>query len=168
VNAFPQPQHSEDLPQLLLEVNLSPFIGEITLQEIEDLIQHQSIRFYYQDGQLVGFGAWVSITPDWVEIGPLYVAQNQQGHGTGRHITEDVIAWTQHLNQYAITRNPRMMKIFVQQGFEQVSFFRLPLAIQWFALRKLTPTKIMRFAAKFSPDPVMHLIKPAQASTKTD
>jgi GNAT superfamily N-acetyltransferase len=145
MNALPRPQNPEDLPQLLLEVNQSPFIGEITLQELEDLIQGQSIRFYYQDGQLVGFGAWVSIRPDWVEIGPLYVAQNQQGHGTGRHITEDVITWTQNLNQYAITRNPRMMKIFVQQGFKQVSFFRLPFAVQRFSLGKLTPTKLLRF-----------------------
>ena len=73
-----QPQSQADLDLLLAEVRPSPFIGQLTQQEIQTRIKDETIRFFYQDSELIGFGAWDNIDERWREIG-------MQQHTTDLH-----------------------------------------------------------------------------------
>ncbi|MBX3066566.1 MAG: GNAT family N-acetyltransferase [Anaerolineae bacterium] len=159
MNVLTEPRSTQELETILIEVNNSPHIGEITLEEMETFIQKNTIRFYYENEQFMGFGAWVIINAAWIEVGPLYVAQAARSHGIGRQITEDVIMQNKALNQYAVTRNPPMKHIFMQQGFRAVSLFRLPFVVQRFLVSKIRLRKLLRFASKRSPESVSHLIR---------
>lgn len=160
-------EHLRDrnLRELTEEINRSPHIGEITRQDLELLIAQHSIRFCYQDDVFVGFGAWMPIGGRWVELGPIYVAQEFRGQGLGKQITEGIIRQNRHLNQYAVTRNPAMKAIFIQNGFEPRPFFRLPFVVQRFIVGKLSVRKLLRFAAKRSPESIGHFVKIAPADT---
>src|SRR5256885_11779788 len=91
VEILSESKSEADVRALLQEVNRSGFIGEVTRQELEDYGREQTIRFFYQDGTLVGFGAWQKIDDQWREIGPLYASDKHRGKGIGKLIMDTLI-----------------------------------------------------------------------------
>ncbi len=150
----------EVLESLLEEANTSPFIGEIQLTEVQCLIDDQTIRFIYVDEACAGFGAWISINTEWDEVGPLFISEKFRGQGLGKHIIKAILTECQRHNTslYGVTRNPAVKHIFKKEGFQQIPLFKLPIAVQIFALRKLTPRKLLRYLQKSHPEPVSHFI----------
>lgn len=149
------------LATLLEEANSSPFIGEIQLAEVQSLIDDRTIRFIYVDAVCAGFGAWIRINAHWDEIGPLYVSEKFRGQGLGKQIIKAILEECQQhgTSLYAVTRNPAVKHIFKKEGFHQISLLKLPLSVQIFALRKLTPRKLLRFLQKSHPEPVSQFIR---------
>jgi GNAT superfamily N-acetyltransferase len=149
------------LEALLEEVNQSPFIGALSLAELQQLLAAETIRFTYVDDELVGFGAWVVINDQWAEIGPFYMVKRFRGQGLGKQIMEDVVVHVGNSgrNLYAVTRNTAVDKMLQGMGFRRIPIWRLPPRVLGFAMQKLGPRKLWGFFRKHSPGRMRHLIK---------
>ncbi len=149
------------LETLIVEANKSPFIGEIELGELQALIRVDTLRFIYSDDILAGFGGWMSVNAEWVEVGPFYVAEQFRGLGLGKAVIHLVVAQSQvgSRNLYAVTRNPAVKHLLNADGFQEISFVKLPLPLQAFAVRKLSLRKIIRLLQKSHPEPIAQLIR---------
>ena len=169
----PQPRQPADLQNLLDEVQHSPFIGEITPEEVERLRSIDAVRFFYDGDTLVGLAAWEVIGTGWAEVGPLYTAQAYRGHGLGSFMFDMVERM--HLdagrNMYGVTKNPQVMPMFVRRGYRQIGTLALPRAIQLHLLRRLSLRKLIQHARKLRPgDSLSHYVKmcdPDQAPRTT-
>ena len=156
----------ETLHALVAEANLSPFIGELQVNELIEMQHANAIRFMYVDGELVGFGGWVLIGDDWCEDGPFFVSGRFRGQGLGRQIIHAIIEQPDlsQRHQYAITRNPAVKAILRSEGFQQVSFLKLPSIVQLFLVRKINLRKISQFLRKRHPEPAAHFVRMQDAS----
>ncbi len=155
------PRSDADLRALLGEVQHSPFIGEITPDEVQSLARAGTIRFCYAGDVLAGFGAWITINDWWAEIGPVYTAVAYRGQGIG-WLMFDTVMDAQHpaRNLYGVTKNPVVKRMFEQRGFRQVSLPGLPLVLYGYLLRKLSLRKALHHARKFSRhDSVAHYVR---------
>src|SRR5258708_37558193 len=124
-----QPQSPADLDLLLEEVNTSPFIGQLTRQEIQTRMKDRTIRFFYQNDELVGFGAWDNIDHQWREIGPFYTLIKYRSKGLGAQIVEILVSLNTGKKLYAVTKNPTVKRPLVRLGFQPVAATALPWAI---------------------------------------
>lgn len=149
------------LETLLEEVNQSPFIGELSIAELQTMMAADTIRFTYVDGELAGFGAWLVINNQWVEIGPFYMAKRFRGRGLGKQIMADVVAHLDSMgkNQYAVTRNPSVEGMLATMGFRKTAFWRLPPHVLRHVVQKLRPRKLWGFFRKAAPGRMVHLVK---------
>lgn len=151
---------SEALTELLAEANQSPFIGDLRLDELEALRLGNTIRYIYVDGQLAGFGAWMPINADWVEIGPFFVSERFQGRGIGKGIIQLIVEACRksHFNQYAVTRNAAVKSILTRSGFEKVALMSLPMGVNLHLLSKLSLHKTIRFLRKPHSETIAHFV----------
>lgn len=155
-----RPKSNTELAKLLDEANQSPFIGYISLDELQTLIDVQTIRFVYEDDVLAGFGGWITINSNWVEIGPFFVSERFQGQGLGKFVINLVVDECNQRgnNQVAVTRNPAVKYLLAKVGYVEVSFLQMPLSLQWYVISKLSPSKLLRFLQKPVKEPIAHLI----------
>lgn len=160
IETIPTLHHAAELEALLEEANRSPFLGDISYGELQQLMAAASIRFTYVDGALAGFGAWERIDAAWDEVGPFYMLKAYRGRGLGKQIIVDVITHRQAAgrNLYAITRNPSVKGMLEGQGFRRVRGQQLPLPVGLHAVRKLRMRKLWQFVRKPSPGPMVHLL----------
>lgn len=149
----------EDRQALLDEVNNNPFIGQMSAKDMARLEAQKTIIFLYQDNHLLGFAAWEVINARWCEVGPFYVLDAYRQHGLGKDILQRVLDVTANYQQYIVTKNPIVKKAIVAFGFRQVSFWRLPWAIKFHLLRRLTPTRLLNLIRKFDLEPAVHYIR---------
>src|SRR5258708_23693282 len=154
-----QPQSPADLDLLLEEVRTSPFIGQLTQQEIQTRIKDQTIRFFYENGDLVGFGAWDDIDKHWREIGPFYTLIKYRGKGLGTQIVEILVNLNAGKKLYAVTKNPTVKKLLVRLGFQPVTVTALPWAIYRHLISRLSPGRLFHLVTKFSLDPVAQYVR---------
>jgi GNAT superfamily N-acetyltransferase len=157
-----QPKQQADVLMLLDEVQHSPFIGEISPDDIARLLHENAVRFFYDGDALAGLAGWHVIDGTWVELGPFYAAKAYRGQGLGSLIFDTVE--TMHRDAgfklYGVTKNPVVKRMFAKRGFRQVTLWALPRAVQVFLLRKLTPRWLLHHARKLRlGDAVSHFIK---------
>ncbi|HVO70829.1 MAG TPA: GNAT family N-acetyltransferase [Aggregatilineaceae bacterium] len=156
------PRSEADVALLLHEVSASPFIGQMTLQEVEHWLTAKTIRFFYQDVAMVGFGAWDNIDSDWCEIGPFYSLETFRGQGLGTQIVETLVTLNANSNLYAVTKNPIARKLFARLGFREVSVLALPWPVVRHLLSRVSFGRLVNLTRKLSLDPITHHIKGRQ------
>ena len=158
----PQPKRQSDVLALLSEMRNSPFIGEISADEIADLLRANSVLFFYDGDTLAALAGWEVIHAPWVEVGPFYTAKAYRGQGLGSFVfdtVEEIQRDTGH-KLYGVTKNPLVKRMFARRGYHQVRVWRLPRAIQRHLLRKLTLRKLLRHVRKLRfGDSVSHFVK---------
>jgi GNAT superfamily N-acetyltransferase len=158
----PQPKRQADVLTLLDEVRHSPFIGEISPDEITHLLRANAILFFYDDDTLVGLAGWNTIHGSWVEVGPFYTAQAYRGQGLGSFMFDTVekIHRDEKHKLYGVTKNPVVKQMFAKRGYHQVGIWTLPREIRLYLLRKLTLRKVLRHGRKLRfGDSISHFIK---------
>jgi GNAT superfamily N-acetyltransferase len=158
----PQPKRQADVLALLSEIQHSPFIGEISAEEIAYLLRANTVLFFYDGDTLAGLAGWEVIHAPWVEVGPLYTAKAYRGQGLGSFLFDTVEEMQRDAGHtlYGVTKNPLVKQMFVRRGYRQVSLWRLPRAIQLHLLRKLTLRKLVRHVRKLRfGDSVSHFVK---------
>ena len=153
------PKSEGDVARLLHEANASPFIGQVTPREVEHWRKANTIRFFYQDAVLVGFGAWDSIGSDWCEIGPFYSLESFRGQGLGTQIVSTLVTLNSNCNLYAVTKNPIARRLFARFGFHEVGVLTLPWPVVRHVLGRLSFGRLVNLTRKLSFDPVTHHIK---------
>ena len=153
------PKSEADVARLLHEVNASPFIGQLTTQEVDHGLKVKTIRFFYQDGDLVGFGAWDNISSDWCEIGPFYALEVFRGQGLGTQIVGTLVMLNLNQNLYAVTKNSIVRKLFAKFGFREVGVLVLPWPIVRHLLGRVSVARLLNLTRKLSFDPISHHIK---------
>jgi GNAT superfamily N-acetyltransferase len=157
-----QPKGQADVLMLLDELRHSPFIGEISADEIARLRRANTVLFIYDGDTLAGLAGWDVIHGSWVEVGPFYTAKAYRGQGLGSFMFDTVeeIHHDAGHRLYAVTKNPVVKQMFIKRGFHQVSIWTLPREIQLHLLRKLTLRKLFRHGRKLRfGDSVSHFIK---------
>src|SRR5258708_24598080 len=154
-----QPQSPADLDLLLEEVNTSPFIGQLTQQDIQTRMKNQTIRFFYQNGDLVGFGAWDKIDEQWREIGPFYTLIKYRGKGLGTQIVEFLVSLHVGKKLYAVTKNRTVKKLLVRLGFQPVTATALPWPIYAHLISRLTLGRLFHLVTKISFDPISQYVR---------
>lgn len=162
VEVTPQFQCEADVLTLLDELQHSPFIGEISPDEIARLLEAKTVRFFYDGDTLAGLAAWDVIHGPWVEVGPFYTVKAYRGQGLGSFMFDTVeeIHRDAECRLYAVTKNPVVKQMFIKRGFQQVSIWALPREIQVHLLRKLTLRRLLRHVRKLRfGDSVSHFIK---------
>jgi GNAT superfamily N-acetyltransferase len=162
IEVVSQPKNEADLSLLLDEVRASKFIGEITPGEVQELIEAQTVRFFYEGEILTGFGGWIRMSAHWSEIGPFYTVEAYRGRGLGRMMFDTVIDTNTKARHkmYGVTKNPIMKSMFDKNGFRRIPFWAVPPEVQLHLLHKLTFGKLIQFMKKFSwREPVAHYIK---------
>ena len=153
------PQSKADLDTLLQEVATSPYIGQLTPEEIEAHIKDHSIGFLYDDNELIGFGAWDNIGEDWREIGPFYALNKHRGKRLGAQIVESLIKLNSAKRLYLVTKNPIVKKLALRLGFHQVNARELPWPIYRHLISRITPSRIIQLVRKLSFEPVSQYIR---------
>ena len=153
------PRSKADLDLLLQEVAASPYIGQLTPQEIETHVKDRTIRFFYDNGELVGFGAWDNIGEDWREIGPFYALNKQRGKGLGTRIVESLVNLNSTKRLYMVTKNPIVKKLAVRLGFHKVGAGELSWPIYRHLISRLTLSRFIQLVRKLSLDPVSQYIR---------
>jgi GNAT superfamily N-acetyltransferase len=157
----PLPEQPGDFDLLVAELNASPHIGEITAAEMQAFIDDETIRFFYDESGLVGFGAWVEVNERWIEVGPFYVMDAYRGHGYGKPVVRHIIEINRGRHQYGITRNPAMKRLFEKNGFHPVSAPPAPVVVS--LIERLTLSRLRQWASKFTLEPVYHFVlEPAE------
>jgi GNAT superfamily N-acetyltransferase len=157
-----QPKRQVDILTLLDEVRHSPFIGEISPDEITRLLRANAILFFYDGDTLVGLAGWNVIHGPWVEVGPFYTAETYRGQGLGSLMFDTVerMHFDAGHRLYGVTKNPLVKQMFAKRGFHQVRVWTLPREIQLYLLRKTTIRKLLRHGRKLRfGDSVSHFIK---------
>ena len=156
------PITGHDVRTLLEEIAHSPFIGQLSVAEIDAFIQAGTIRFYYERQTLLGFGAWTPLSDRWVELGPIFISHRGRGRGLGS------LAFYSMINEraaegyklWAITKNPIIMHLFEKNGFKPVSMHHLPRPIKWHMIRRMNVRRILALITKFRPgETVRHYIQ---------
>ena len=153
------PRSSADLDALLAEVDETPFIAQLSVSELQRHISNNSARFFYDGETLAGFGAWQPISRTWVEIGPFFVMNQYRDRRLGRRVVETLLEATNAYNQYAVSMNPVVKRMFERLGFQPVGLLRLPLEVQLNLLRRLSPTRLLRLASRYTPGGTTHFIR---------
>ena len=156
------PKSEADVALLLHEVNASPFIGQLTPQEVEHWLKVKTIRFFYQGDALVGFGAWDNFGLDWCEIGPFFSRDIFRGQGLGTQIIGILVRLNGNRNLYAVTKNPIVRKLLPRFGFREVGVLALPWPVVRQLLSRVSFGRMVNLAQKFTPDPITHHIKSLQ------
>ncbi|MBI5957641.1 MAG: GNAT family N-acetyltransferase [Chloroflexi bacterium] len=158
-----QPKRQVDILMLLDEVKRSPFIGEISPDEITRLLREDAVLFFYEGDILAGLAGWNTIHGTWVEAGPFYTAEAYRGQGLGSLMFDTTVERLQRQaghKLYAVTKNPMVKLMFLKRGFHQVRIWALPRAVQVYLLKKLTPRRLLRHVRKLRfGDSVSHFIK---------
>mgnify|MGYP001195800512 CR=1 FL=1 len=162
VEVTPQPKREADVLALLDELQHSPFIGEISADEIARLLRANAILFFYDGDTLAGLAGWNVIHGPWVEVGPFYAAEAYRGQGLGSFMFDSVEAMQLQAGHklYGVTKNPVVKQMFAKRGFYQVKIWILPREVQVYLLRKLTLRKLLRHGRKLRlGDSSSHFIK---------
>jgi GNAT superfamily N-acetyltransferase len=162
IEATSQPKHQTDVLALLDEMQHSPFIGEISPDEIARLLHASSVLFFYDGDTLAGLAAWDVIDGTWVEVGPFYTAKAYRGQGVGSLMFDTVERTLSRGGHklYGVTKNPVVKQMFVKRGFHQVAIWTLPREVWLYLLRKLTFRRLLRHGRKLRfGDSVSHFIK---------
>jgi GNAT superfamily N-acetyltransferase len=158
----PQPKRQADVLALLSEMQHSPFIGEISAEEIAHLLRANTVLFFYDGDTLAALAGWEVIHLPWVEVGPFYTAKAYRGQGLGSFMFDTVEEIHRDAGHelYGVTKNPVVKQMFAKRGYHQVRVWWLPRAIQLHLLRKLTLRKLFRHVRKLRfGDSVSHFIK---------
>jgi GNAT superfamily N-acetyltransferase len=156
------PKRQTDVLTLLDEVQHSPFIGEISPNEIARLLRANAVLFFYDGETLAGLAGWDVIGGTWVELGPFYTAKAYRGQGLGSLIFDTVERMHRDEGHtlYGVTKNPVVKQMFAKRGFHQVGIWSLPREVQVYLLRKMTLRKLLRHVRKLRfGDSVSHFIK---------
>jgi GNAT superfamily N-acetyltransferase len=157
-----QPKRQADVLTLLDEVQRSPFIGEISPDEITRLLHANAILFFYDGDTLAGLAGWNVIHGPWVEVGPFYAAKAYRGQGLGSFMVDTVEKIHRDAGHklYGVTKNPVVKQMFAKRGYHQARVWTLPREVQLHLLRKLTLRKLFRHGRKLRlGDSVSHFIK---------
>jgi GNAT superfamily N-acetyltransferase len=157
-----QPKRQADVLMLLDELQHSPFIGEISADEITRLLHANAVLFFYDDDVLAGLAGWEVIGATWVELGPFYTAKAYRGQGLGSAMFDAVekIHHDAGHTLYGVTKNPVVKQMFTKRGFHQVRMWALPREVQVYLLRKMNLRKLLRHVRKLRfGDSVSHFIK---------
>jgi GNAT superfamily N-acetyltransferase len=158
----PQPKRQADVLALLSEMQYSPFIGEISAEEIAHLLRANTVLFFYDGDILAALAGWEMIHAPWVEVGPFYTAKAYRGQGLGSFMFDTVEEIHRDAGHklYGVTKNPVVKQMFAKRGYRQVRVWTLPRAVQLHLLRKLTLRKLLRHVRKLRfGDSVSHFIK---------
>jgi len=153
------PKSENDLNILLQEVNLSSFIGQLTEEELRQYITNRTIYFFYDDKEVVGFGAWEAINSEWTEIGPFYNLERYRGKGLGTLIVQHLVMVNAGKKLYAVTKNSIVKKMLVKFGFQNVSVLELPWPIYGHLMSKLSLSRLFNLGRKLSLEPVAQFIR---------
>jgi GNAT superfamily N-acetyltransferase len=157
-----QPKQEADALRLLDEVRRSPFIGEISSDELARLLRLNAVLFFYDGDTLAGLAGWDMIDEAWVELGPFYTAQAYRGQGLGSLMFDTVERMCRDAGHrlYAVTKNPVVKQMFMKRGFRQVRMWTLPREVQVHLLKKVTLRNLLLHVRKLSfRDSVSHFIK---------
>ncbi len=154
------PKSENDLDILLQEVNSSRYIGQLTKEEVRHFVANGTIRFFYEGNQIVGFGAWEAINPQWVEIGPFYNLEAFRGKGLGREIVRLLVTLNAGKRLYAVTKNAIVKKMMLKFGFRPVNALELPLPVYRHLISKISVARLLNLGRKLSLDPVAQYVKP--------
>jgi GNAT superfamily N-acetyltransferase len=162
VEVTPQPKREADVLALLDELQHSPFIGEISPDDLARLMDAETVLFFYDGDTLAGLAAWDVIHGSWVEAGPFYTVKAYRGQGLGSFMFDTVEEIHRDAGRrlYAVTKNPVVKQMFAKRGFHPVSLWTLPREIQLHLLKKLTLRKLLRHVRKLRfGDSISHFIK---------
>lgn len=140
MDVLAQPKSPVHILELLKEVNTSRFIAPIDYDELQNL---KTARYFYVGDELVGFGIWLPIDRDWVEIGPFYVALSHRGQGYGKSIVQTLIDFNAGRKLYAAARNPIIERVLERFGFTSVSVINLPAPVRGYLLDKVTLERVL-------------------------
>lgn len=157
-----RPRSKQEAEQLIEEVNESNYIGHFSEDDMEELIESDSIRFFYDeaDDELVGFGAWEEIDEEWVEVGPFFTRLKFRGQGMGRFMIDTVFELNRRRNLFAVTKNDLIRKMFTRHGFSTVALVDLPRAIILHQWRRMTLRRMWNLIAKFRFQRTSYLVRP--------
>jgi hypothetical protein len=156
------PRQFSDVEEALEEVKQNKFIGQVTPEEIQKYIKNDTIRFFYEDGIFMGFGAWQKISKEWREIGPVYIMERAREKGVARQIVDEMFAINAPYHLYLISKNPVIFHMANRYKFQQVATSKLPTPIKLYLLKKISPRRIVSLITKYSADPAKHFIRPVQ------
>jgi|GEM_PF-2624232 GNAT superfamily N-acetyltransferase len=157
-----EPRNQADKQALLQEVNESPFIGQMTLHELDHHIERKSILFFYEEDTLSAFSAWIPFAKDWVELGPFFTREAYRGAGLGKRTVISAIDANRALgrNMYGVTKNDVMKHIFTKHGLAETPLFKLPQPVLQYLVVKTNPARIVRGLQKLKPnEKVAHYIQ---------
>jgi GNAT superfamily N-acetyltransferase len=153
------PKSQTDIHRLLEEVNRSPFIGHVSANEMDEYIQNQTVRFFYYDGHLVGFGAWQPIEGGWCEIGPFYVVTQYRGKGIGNKIAATLTELTPGHQLVAVTKNAVVKRMLEKHGFQRAKFSALAPPVRLHIRRRLTFWRLLKLLRKISLEPPAYYVR---------
>ncbi len=140
MDVLDQPKSPVHILELLKEVNTSRFIAPINYDELQSL---KTVRYFYVGDELVGFGIWLPIDHDWVEIGPFYVALRHRGQGYGKIIVQALLDINATRKLYAVARNPIIERVLERFGFTHISVINLPPPLRAYLLDKVTLERVL-------------------------
>jgi GNAT superfamily N-acetyltransferase len=89
------------------------------------------------NSELAGVAVNISISKEWEELAVLLVLEKFRGNGLGKSLfniaLEDIK--TRNKNAYTTSRNPIVLKLMKENGFQFLSLLKLPLPVTLFNLK---------------------------------
>lgn len=89
------------------------------------------------NSEIAGVAVNVSISKEWEEFAVLLVLEKYRGQGLGKALfnvaLEDIK--NRHKNAYTTSRNPIVLKLMKENGFQFLSLLKLPLPVTLFNLK---------------------------------
>lgn len=119
---------ADEIDLLKREIKDDPFVSGYSRKEWSR-INHVFVA--ENSGKLAGICVCDEIVDGWVEIGLLYVLENERKNGVGENLVKVAVADThaRGKNMFIVSRNPDLSKKFKSYGFETCKFHQLPLPI---------------------------------------
>jgi len=125
---------SEEIDLVVEEIKQTPNITGYIKKEWENF---GKVFVAEVDCKLAGVAVNVSISKEWEELAVLLVLEKFRGQGIGKALfykaLEDIK--NRQKNAYTTSRNPIVLKLMKENGFQFVSLLKLPLPITLFNLK---------------------------------
>src|SRR5215475_4952950 len=115
-----------DLLSIVQEVNQSPFIAQLSTDDVMHYAQDKTVRFLYESTEILGFVAWQNIDAIWTEIGPMYIFPKVRGNCLGTRFAKIFLELNAGKRLFAVTKNPLVKQMLLKAGFYNVTLFALP------------------------------------------
>jgi GNAT superfamily N-acetyltransferase len=134
----------------------------LTAADMLRLERARTVFYYYDAGQIAGFGAWQAVNAQWAEIGPFFNRDAYRGQGLGRRFFHDVIAHleAEEKSLYAVTKNDAVKHMLEGYGFIQSPIRQLPFPLLIHLGARLDLRRVYYGLRKMSSDqPTIHLLK---------
>lgn len=155
------PRHPDDLRVLAEAARHSRYIGLLTVADLRRHSELGQLCLLYDQGHLVGCGAWQIIAARWCELGPYLVLPQAQSKGYGRLLLSATHQRSSGYQHFAITKNPAMAHLLAAHDLERVTYSALPNEIHKHLRSRLTPQRLWHLLRKFSFERPQIFLQPA-------